>query len=54
MSDIKVKTNRAKASGIATIIDKDGNVKAELQITDVEIVEQLEQQDADKRQHDPE
>lgn len=50
----KVETKKSKARGIARIIDKDGNVKAELEIVDVEIVEQQEAADADQRQHDPE
>lgn len=50
----RVSVDNAKASGLVTIKDKDGNVKAELELTSVEVrqPEKLKEETNDATNHD--
>lgn len=50
----RVSIDHAKASGLVTIKDKDGNVKAELELTSVEVKrpEELSEETNDEINHD--
>lgn len=49
---MKVETVKAEAKGTIRIVDKDGNVKGELEVKSIEVSVPTEEEESDVTKHD--